>query len=81
MVAPRDPYFAFFSEQASGSVALFEVDNVHVEHSDLIAAEIEVIGSIDRDSNWEWLHFRAPDATSTISPADTENDLTVCGRR
>jgi catechol 2,3-dioxygenase-like lactoylglutathione lyase family enzyme len=59
--APGDPYFAFFSEQASGPVALFEVDNVQVAHSELIAAGIEVIGSIERDSNWEWLHFRGPD--------------------
>jgi hypothetical protein len=40
---------------------LFEVDDVHVAHSELIAAGIEVIGSIERDSNWEWLHFRGPD--------------------
>jgi hypothetical protein len=60
-VRAGDPYFAFFSEQASGPVALFEVDDVHVAHSELIAAGIEVIGSIERDSNWEWLHFRGPD--------------------
>jgi hypothetical protein len=59
--APGGPYFAFFSEQASGPVALFEVDNVHVAYSELIASAIEVIGSIERDSNWEWLHFPGPD--------------------
>jgi hypothetical protein len=59
--APGDPYFAFFSEQASGPVALFEVDDVQGAESELVAAGIEVVGPIDRDSNWQWLHFRGPD--------------------
>jgi hypothetical protein len=59
--APGDPYFAFFSEQASGPVALFEVDDVQGAESELIAAGIEVVGPIERDSSWQWLHFRGPD--------------------
>jgi hypothetical protein len=59
--APRDPYFEFFREHASGPVALFEVDDVRRARSELDAAGLEVIGEIERDSNWEWLHFRAPD--------------------
>jgi catechol 2,3-dioxygenase-like lactoylglutathione lyase family enzyme len=59
--APGDPYFEFFSKQADGPVALFEVDDVHAAHAELIAAEIKVIGPIEQDKEWEWLHFRGPD--------------------
>jgi hypothetical protein len=40
---------------------LFEVDEVHTARAELAAAGIEIVGAIKRDSNWEWLHFRAPD--------------------
>jgi catechol 2,3-dioxygenase-like lactoylglutathione lyase family enzyme len=59
--APGDQYFEFFSQQARGPVALFEVEDVHVARNELIAAGVEVIGSNEQDSNWEWLHFRGPD--------------------
>jgi catechol 2,3-dioxygenase-like lactoylglutathione lyase family enzyme len=59
--APEDPYFEFFGEQTSGPVALFEVDDVDAAHAELAAAGIEIVGGTERDSNWEWLHFRAPD--------------------
>ena len=59
--SPGDRYFNFFREHAHGPVALFEVDDVRVAHADLVAASIEVIGNIEHDSDWEWLHFRAPD--------------------
>jgi len=59
--APGDPYFEFFQEHSSGPVVLFEVDNVQEARADLIAAGIQVIGDIERDRNWEWLHFRGPD--------------------
>jgi catechol 2,3-dioxygenase-like lactoylglutathione lyase family enzyme len=59
--APGDPYFDFFRKHAHGPVALFEVDDVRVAHSDLAQAGIAVIGEIERDSSWEWLHVRAPD--------------------
>jgi catechol 2,3-dioxygenase-like lactoylglutathione lyase family enzyme len=58
---PGDPYFDFFAEHASGPVALFEVDDVRGARDELAAAGIEVIGSIERDREWEWLNFRAPD--------------------
>lgn len=59
--APGDRYFAFFREHASGPVALFEVDDVLAARADLIAAEIQLIGGIEQDDNWEWLHFWGPD--------------------
>jgi hypothetical protein len=59
--APGDPYFDFFNKQASGPVALFEVDEIHTARAELAAAGMEIIGAIEQDSNWEWLRFRAPD--------------------
>jgi catechol 2,3-dioxygenase-like lactoylglutathione lyase family enzyme len=59
--APGDPYFDFFGTHASGPVALFEVDAIRAAHAELVAAGVEIIGAIEQDSNWEWLHFRAPD--------------------
>ena len=59
--APGHPYFELFVREANGPVALFEVDDVGAARSELIAAGIEVLGPNDRDSRWEWLHFRGPD--------------------
>lgn len=59
--APGDPYFDFFGKHANGPVALFEVEEIGTAHTELVAAGIEIVGTIERDSNWEWLHFRAPD--------------------
>jgi catechol 2,3-dioxygenase-like lactoylglutathione lyase family enzyme len=61
LFAPGDHYYDFFGQHAAGPVPLFEVDDVHAARSELEAAGIEVIGSIERDSNWEWAFFRAPD--------------------
>jgi catechol 2,3-dioxygenase-like lactoylglutathione lyase family enzyme len=61
IMAPGDPYFAFFEEHAAGPVPLFEVDDVHAATRELEAAEIEIVGPPGRDSRWEWIHFRAPD--------------------
>jgi catechol 2,3-dioxygenase-like lactoylglutathione lyase family enzyme len=61
IMAPGDPYYAFFAENARGPVPLFEVDNVRAARSELEAAGAEVIGSVERDSGWEWIHVRAPD--------------------
>ncbi len=61
VLAPADPYYEFFKEHAAGPVPLFEVDNVHSARSELMDAGIEIIGPLGRDSNWEWIHFRAPD--------------------
>ena len=54
-------YFAFFDEHARGPVASFEVDDVRCARAELLAAGVEVVGEIERDSDWEWLHVRAPD--------------------
>jgi hypothetical protein len=59
--APGDPHFDFFRRETSGPVALFEVDDVHAARATLSAAGVEIVGTLERDSNWEWLHFRAPD--------------------
>jgi catechol 2,3-dioxygenase-like lactoylglutathione lyase family enzyme len=61
VMGPGDPYHAFFTANASGPVPLFEVDDVREALSELEAAGVEVIGSVERDTEWEWIHFRAPD--------------------
>ncbi|HEY4315797.1 MAG TPA: VOC family protein [Actinomycetes bacterium] len=58
---PGDAYHEFFGRQAHGPVPLFEVDDVHAARDELVRAGIEVVGDLDHDSTWEWLHFRAPD--------------------
>jgi catechol 2,3-dioxygenase-like lactoylglutathione lyase family enzyme len=61
VMAPGDPYYEFFGEHATGPVPLFEVDDVHAARLELEAAGVEIVGELGRDSNWEWIHFRAPD--------------------
>lgn len=59
--APGDHYHDFFAKETRGPVALFEVDNVRAARSELAKAGIEVIGELESDDDWEWLHFRGPD--------------------
>jgi len=59
--APGDRYFELFERESSGLVALFEVDDVHAARDTLVAAGIEIVGGLEHDGHWEWLHFRAPD--------------------
>jgi hypothetical protein len=59
--APSAEYFGFCQREGGGPVAMFEVDDIHVARRELVAAGTELIGSNERDSNWEWLHFRGPD--------------------
>jgi catechol 2,3-dioxygenase-like lactoylglutathione lyase family enzyme len=61
VMAPGDPYFDCFERHASGPVPLFEVDDVHAARTELEAAGVEIVGPAGRDSNWEWIHVRAPD--------------------
>jgi len=61
VMAPGDPYLRLLSEEASGPVPLFEVDDVRRARVELQEAGIEIVGEIGRDSRWEWIHFRAPD--------------------
>jgi len=61
VMAPGDPYFDFFTEHATGPVPLFEVADVHQAQLELEAAGIQLVGEPGRDSNWEWVHFLAPD--------------------
>jgi hypothetical protein len=44
VMAPGDPYFAFFAEQARGLVPLFEVDDVRAARREFEDAGVEVIG-------------------------------------
>jgi catechol 2,3-dioxygenase-like lactoylglutathione lyase family enzyme len=61
VMASGDPYYEFFREHAKGPVPLFEVDDVHAARRELEAAGVELIGTTERDSSWEWIHVRAPD--------------------
>ena len=61
IMASGDAYYDFFTDHAIGPVPLFEVDDVHLARRELEEAGIEVIGDSGRDSQWEWIHFRAPD--------------------
>jgi hypothetical protein len=63
LFASGHPYFEFFREHAHGPVPLFEVDDVHAARAELEAAGIEILGAVDRDSEWEWIHVSAPDGT------------------
>ena len=59
---PGDRYHDFVDAHARGPVvALFEVDDVHAARDELVAAGIEVLGELERDAEWEWVSFRAPD--------------------
>jgi catechol 2,3-dioxygenase-like lactoylglutathione lyase family enzyme len=58
---PGDPIFQLFTEHARGAVALFEVEELDSARNELLAAGIEIVGPIGRDTHWEWLNFRAPD--------------------
>jgi catechol 2,3-dioxygenase-like lactoylglutathione lyase family enzyme len=61
VMGPGDPYHAFFRRHALGPVPLFEVDDVRAARTELEAAGIEIIGDLNRDDEWEWIHLRAPD--------------------
>jgi len=63
LMAPGDRYHAFFRAHAAGPVPLFEVDDVAAARRELEAAGVEIVGPSERDSDWEWIHVRAPDGT------------------
>jgi hypothetical protein len=63
VMEPGDQYHALFGEHASGPVPLFEVDDVSAARKELEVAGIEIVGSLQHDARWEWIHFRAPDGT------------------
>lgn len=39
----------------------FEVNDLQAAHTELVAAGVQVIGEIERDSKREWLTFRGAD--------------------
>jgi hypothetical protein len=59
--APGNRFYERFGGEAAGPVALFEVEDLHAARDKLEAAGVELLGPVERDANWEWLHFRAPD--------------------
>jgi catechol 2,3-dioxygenase-like lactoylglutathione lyase family enzyme len=61
VMAPGHPYYEFFGKEAQGPVPLFEVDDVQSARRELEAVDIDVVGSTEHDSRWEWIHVRAPD--------------------
>jgi catechol 2,3-dioxygenase-like lactoylglutathione lyase family enzyme len=61
VMAPGDRYFEFFGRYATGPVPLFEVDDVRAALRELEHADVEIVGTLDQDRVWEWIHFRAPD--------------------
>jgi catechol 2,3-dioxygenase-like lactoylglutathione lyase family enzyme len=61
VVGPGHRYYDLFGRHAAGPVPLFEVDDLEEARRQLEGAGIEILGSTERDSNWEWLNFRAPD--------------------
>ena len=61
IMAPGDPYYAFFAEHANGPVPLFEVGDVRAARAELEDAGAEIVGDLQRDRSWEWIHVRAPD--------------------
>jgi catechol 2,3-dioxygenase-like lactoylglutathione lyase family enzyme len=61
VMAPGHPYYEFFGEQAHGLVPLFEVDDIHSARREFEAAGLDIVGSTEHDSRWEWIHVRAPD--------------------
>jgi catechol 2,3-dioxygenase-like lactoylglutathione lyase family enzyme len=61
VMAPGHPYYEFFGKEAHGPVLLFEVDDVHSARREFEVAGVDVVGSTEHDSRWEWIHVRAPD--------------------
>ena len=58
---PGSRYYDFFAQEARGPVALFEVEDMRQAVIELRQANIPIVGPIDMDDKWEWIHFRAPD--------------------
>ncbi|WP_132153702.1 VOC family protein [Kribbella antiqua] len=61
IMAPGNRFFGFFTENASGPVPLFEVDDVHTAMAELRQAGVELVGPLGTDQDWEWINVRAPD--------------------
>lgn len=61
VMAPGHPYFDFFTEHAQGPVPLFEVGDFDEACDVLRDANVEIVGAVERDSTWQWIHVRAPD--------------------
>jgi catechol 2,3-dioxygenase-like lactoylglutathione lyase family enzyme len=85
VMGPGDPYHAFFETHARGPVPLFEVDDVRETRTELEQAGVTVVGQIERDRSWEWIHVLAPDGNlyefgSPLDRADPAADASDAGR-
>jgi hypothetical protein len=58
---PGHRYHDLFAAHASGPVPLFEIDDVQAAVLELERAGAKVLGSVESDTRWEWVNFRAPD--------------------
>jgi hypothetical protein len=58
---PGHCYYDYLVQYAKGPVALFEIDDVGDAETELTASGIKIVGSIEPDQEWMWLHFRGPD--------------------
>jgi catechol 2,3-dioxygenase-like lactoylglutathione lyase family enzyme len=54
-------YHEIFGTEARGPVPLFEVADVRGAERRLAEAGLEIVGSLESDSDWDWLNFRGPD--------------------
>lgn len=58
---PGDAYFEFFRAHSSGPVALFEVADAEAARAELKTAGAEVVGDLEHDHAWTWIHVKGPD--------------------
>jgi catechol 2,3-dioxygenase-like lactoylglutathione lyase family enzyme len=58
---PGHRYYDFYAEHATGPIVLFEVDDLAGARAELAAAGIQLVGPVDSDSGWSWVHARGPD--------------------
>jgi len=60
---PDDPYYVRFRRNASGPVALFEVEDVNEAARELEGTGVECLGPLESDEHWTWVDVRAPDGS------------------
>ena len=61
LVTAEDDRVQLFAGRSGAPVPLFEVDDVRAARRELETAGIELVGSVERDTDWEYFAFRAPD--------------------
>jgi len=61
LVTAEDDRVQLFAGRPGAPVPLFEVDDVDAARLELEAAGIELVGDVERDSEWAYFAFRGPD--------------------